>query len=62
VLEPRMEPLNEHELRALPKAEQARYRALLEALNREPTEIVFIGQGLSRHQDEIVRRLETCLA
>ncbi|MCL6528416.1 MAG: GTP-binding protein [Thermaceae bacterium] len=61
MLEPMMEPLNERELLTLSKAEQERYRAQLEALNQDPTELVFIGQGLSRQQAEIEQRLTACI-
>jgi len=62
VLEPRTEPLHQHELEALPLKEQQRYRQLLETLNREPTEIVFIGQGILKQKQVLEKRLEACLA
>jgi G3E family GTPase len=62
VLEPRTEPLHQHELEALPLEEQQRYRQLLETLNREPTEIVFIGQGILKQKQVLEKRLEACLA
>ncbi|MBI5813362.1 MAG: GTP-binding protein [Meiothermus silvanus] len=61
VLEPRIELLPEHELQALPQEEQAHYWAMLDAIQQEPTEMVFIGQGLLRQQREIIQQLETCL-
>lgn len=62
VLEPRMEPLQQHQLEALPPEEQNRYRQMLEALNQEPTEIVFIGQGILKQRRALEGRLNACLA
>lgn len=62
VLEPRMEPLHQHQLEALLAEEQIRYRQLLEALNQEPTEIVFIGQGILKQKRVLENRLKACLA
>ncbi len=62
VLEPRMEPLYQHELEALPAEEKAGYLQMLEALNQEPTEIVFIGQGLLKQKKLLEERLNQCLA
>ncbi|WP_337868406.1 GTP-binding protein [Meiothermus sp.] len=61
VLEPRIELLRQHELEALPPEEQARYHQMLEALNQEPTEIVFIGRGLLKHQRALEGRLNECI-
>ncbi|MCL6569375.1 MAG: GTP-binding protein, partial [Meiothermus silvanus] len=61
VLEPRIELLPEHELQALPQEEQAHYWAMLDAIQQEPTEMVFIGQGLLRQQREIIQQLDACL-
>ncbi len=62
VLEPRMEPLHQHQLEALPAEEQTRYRQLLDALNQEPTELVFIGQGILKQKRVLENRLKNCLA
>lgn len=62
VLEPRMEPLHQHELEALPHQEQTQYKQLLEALNQEPTEIVFIGQGILKQRRVLEGRLHECLS
>lgn len=61
VLEPRMEPLQQHELEALPLEEQTRYHQVLEALNQEPTEIVFIGQGILKQRQALEDRLNACI-
>lgn len=62
VLEPRMEPLQQHELAALPPEEQTHYQQLLAALNQEPTEIVFIGRGIRKQRRGLEGRLNACLA
>ncbi|AWR85507.1 CobW family GTP-binding protein [Meiothermus taiwanensis] len=62
VLEPRMEPLQQHELAALPPEEQTHYQQLLAALNQEPTEIVFIGRGIRKQRRVLEGRLNACLA
>lgn len=61
VLEPRMEPLQQHQLEALPPEEQTRYHQMLEALNQEPTEIVFIGQGILKQQRALEKQLNKCI-
>ena len=61
VLEPRMEPLQQHELEALPLEEQTRYHQVLVALNPEPTEIVFIGQGILKQRQALEDRLNACI-
>ncbi len=61
VLEPRMEPLHPHQLEALPIEAQRRYHQMLEALNQEPTEIVFIGQGILKEKQALEERLNRCL-
>jgi G3E family GTPase len=62
VLEPQMEPLTQAQLEGLPQQEQADYLRLLEELSREPTELVFIGQGILKNEHLIRARLEACLA
>lgn len=62
LLEPRMDPLKQNELEALSADGQERYLRMLEALNQESTEIVFIGQGLLRQKPVLENRLNDCLA
>ena len=56
-----MEPLKQNELEALSADGQERYLRMLEVLNQEPTEIVFIGQGILKQRRALEKRLNDCL-
>jgi G3E family GTPase len=60
VLEPRLEYLEPHQLASLSPQERENYFAVLDNLNQEPTEMVFIGQGIKAAQQVIEEQLNAC--